>query len=138
MHTYHLDLPLKSPHLYSFPYTEITKTYKIRRKKQRNTTHTDPLIISELTYGDIVVHINHGIGKYLGIEKHNNHLGISTEFISIEYAKNGKLYVPLTQAHLVTKYLGSHENESPKLHTIGGTRWQKNTTASRTLCHTLC
>lgn len=107
-----------------FPTTEITHRYKIRRQKQRSTYHTPPSQPFELASGELVVHFNHGIGKYLGIEKRPNHEGVMTEFFLIEYAENGKLFVPVNQAHLITKYIGSHE-ESPKLHTIGSNRWTK-------------
>ena len=72
----------------------------------------------------MVVHLNNGIGRFHGIEKRPNHLGIPSEFFTIEYAENSKLYVPLSQAHLITKYIGSHE-ELPKLHTLGSGRWKK-------------
>ncbi len=107
-----------------FPATEITHRYKIRRQKQRSTYHTPPSQPFDLAPGELVVHFNHGIGKYLGIEKRPNHEGIMTEFFIIEYAENAKLFVPVNQAHLVTKYIGSHE-EMPKLHTIGSNRWSK-------------
>ena len=45
----------------------------------------------------MVVHLNHGIGKFLGMEKRPNHLGMLSEFFVIEYADNAKLYVPLNQ-----------------------------------------
>jgi transcription-repair coupling factor (superfamily II helicase) len=107
-----------------FPTTEITHRYKIRRQKQRSTYHTPPSQPFELAPGELVVHFNHGIGKYLGIEKRPNHEGVPTEFFLVEYAENGKLYVPVNQAHLITKYIGAHD-ETPKLHTIGSHRWNK-------------
>ena len=58
------------------------------------------------------------------MEKRPNHLGIPSEFFTIEYAENAKLYVPLNQAHHITKYVGSHE-ELPKLHTLGSPKWKK-------------
>jgi transcription-repair coupling factor (superfamily II helicase) len=107
-----------------FPLTELTHRYKIRRQKQRSTYHTTPTENYELSPGEMVVHLNHGIGKFLGLEKRPNHLGVSSEFFLIEYEGNSKLYVPINQAYLITKYIGSSE-EIPKMHTIGGTRWKK-------------
>ena len=107
------------------PYAEIFQHYKRRRQKRRGTYHGTPLNFIDLEYGDIVVHINHGIGKYLSIETHLNHLGIDTEFLSIQYDGGAKLYVPLTQSHLVSKYIGSREEGAPKLHTLGGKRWKR-------------
>ena len=106
------------------PLTEITRRYKIRRQKQRSTYHTSPSETYDLMPGEMVVHLNNGIGRYLGIEKRPNHLGIPSEFFIIEYADNAKLYVPLNQVHLITKYIGSAE-EIPKMHTLGSQRWKK-------------
>lgn len=107
-----------------FPMTEITHRYKMRRQKQRSTYHSLPTEVYEISPGDMVVHLNHGIGKFLGIEKKANHQGILCEFLTLEYAENSKLYVPLNQSYLVSKYVGAHE-EIPKLHTLGGSRWKK-------------
>jgi transcription-repair coupling factor (superfamily II helicase) len=107
-----------------FPLTEITHRYKMRRQKLRSTYHTSPAENYDLLSGETVVHLNNGIGRYLGIENRPNHLGIPSEFFTIEYADNAKLYVPLNQAHLITKYVGSNE-EVPKLHTLGSQRWKK-------------
>lgn len=107
------------------PYAEITHRYKIRRQKRRGTYHTSPLSLSDLQLGDFVVHINHGVGRYKGIELLPNHIGIETEFLVVEYEDDAKLYIPLTQSHLVSKYIGSKEEEKPRLHSIGGSRWQK-------------
>jgi len=106
------------------PMAEITRRYKIRRQKQRSTYHTLPSDFSDLVPGEMVVHLNHGIGKYLGLEKKVNHMGITTEFFVLEYAENSKLYVPLNQAHLISKYIGANE-EIPKMHTLGSNRWKK-------------
>lgn len=106
------------------PLTEITKRYKIRRQKQRSTYHSSPADTYDLSPGELVVHYNNGIGQYLGIEKLPNHNGVLNEFFQIEYADNAKLYVPIHQANLITKYIGSNE-EQPTKHTLGGTRWKK-------------
>ncbi|MBA3816138.1 MAG: transcription-repair coupling factor, partial [Parachlamydiaceae bacterium] len=58
------------------PLAEITKRYKIRRQKQRSTYHTTPIETYDLAAGEMVVHFNNGIGRYLGIEKRPNHNGI--------------------------------------------------------------
>lgn len=107
-----------------FPLTEITHRYKMRRQKQRSTYHTSPTETYELITGEMVVHLNNGIGRYLGIENRLNHMGIPSEFFTIEYADHAKLYVPLNQSHLLTKYVGSNE-VIPRLHTLGSGRWKK-------------
>lgn len=117
-------LVLQDLNLIFLPLTEITHRYKIRRQKQRSTYHTVPSEVYNLAPGEMVVHLNNGIGKFLGLEKRPNHLGIMNEFFLIEYAENAKLYVPLNQAHLISKYIGSGE-EIPKMHTLGSSRWKK-------------
>lgn len=106
------------------PLTEITKRYKIRRQKLRSTYHTTPAETYDLSPGEMVVHYNHGIGRYLGLEKRLNHNGVPSEFFQIEYADHAKLYVPLNQAYLLTKYIGTSE-EVPSVHTLGENRWKK-------------
>ena len=106
-----------------FPYTELSHRYKVRRKKWRATYHTPVSDFHELSPGDLVVHSHNGIGKFLGIEKQKNHLGHLDEFIILEYAESSKLYVPLSQSHVISRYIGSKE-ESPPLYTLGTTKWQ--------------
>lgn len=127
--TYHIGylssgLVMQDIRMIILPLTEITHRYKIRRQKQRSTYHTVPSEIYDLSPGETIVHLNHGIGKYLGLEKKPNNSGILSEFFAIEYADNSKLYVPMNQAYLITKYIGANE-EIPKLHTIGSSRWKK-------------
>lgn len=107
-----------------FPLTELTHRFKIRRQKQRSTYHTSPVETYELVPGDVIVHLHNGIGRYIGLEKKPNHLGVTSEFFTIEYAEHSKLYVPLNQSFLITKYIGAHE-EIPRLHTLGSNRWKK-------------
>src|SRR5690606_7627597 len=106
------------------PVTEITQRYKIRRQKQRSTYHYAPSEVFDLTPGEAVVHLNNGIGRYLGMEKKPNNMGVETEHLLIEYADDAKLYVPINQTHLVSKYIDYRE-EVPKLHTLGSTRWKR-------------
>lgn len=106
------------------PLTEISKRYKIRRQKQRSTYHTSPADTYDLSPGEMVVHYNNGIGRFLGLEKRENHNGVTNEFFLVEYAENAKLFVPLNQAHLLTKYVGTSD-EVPSMHTLGASRWKK-------------
>lgn len=105
------------------PTTEFTKRYKTRRTQWRTGYHSTPASeFHELTPGDIVVHFHNGIGKFLGIEKQTNHLGQQTEFMVIEYAQESKLFVPVSQSYLVSRYIGAKE-ETPALHPLGTTKW---------------
>jgi transcription-repair coupling factor (superfamily II helicase) len=118
-------MALQDIHYIILPMTELTHRYKIRRQKQRSTYHTTPLEVFDLSPGEMVVHINNGIGRYVGMERRPNHLGMEAEFLIVEYAENAKLYVPINQAHLITKYIGAGE-ETPRMHTLGSQRWKKN------------
>lgn len=115
---------LPESHFVLFPLTEITHRTKIRRQKHRSTYHTPPTESFELTPGDMVVHIQNGIGRFLGIERRPDHNGVMSEFFLIEYANDSRLYVPMNQAHMITKYIGTSD-ETPKMHELGSTRWKR-------------
>lgn len=106
------------------PNVELSHRARIRRQKWRGTTHTPAAEFHELTPGDMVVHFHSGIGRYIGLEKQTNHLGKETEFLTLQYAEGSKLFVPLSQAYLVSRYIGAKE-EPPALSELGGKRWQK-------------
>jgi len=78
---------------------------------------------SELKIGDYVVHVNHGIGKYLGIETLEIN-GIHKDYMKIKYQGTDKLYVPVDQINLVQKYVGT-EGKEPKLYKLGGSEWKR-------------
>lgn len=105
------------------PNAEITGRAPIRRQKWRSTTHTPAAEFHQLSPGDLVVHFHSGIGRFLGMEKMVNHLGVETEFLAIKYADDSKLFVPLSQAYLISRYIGAHE-EAPILSQLGSKRWQ--------------
>lgn len=108
------------------PMADLTHRHRIRRQKMRSTQHTAKVECSEYHHGDYVVHYSNGIGRFVGVEKKQNHLGQETEFFAIEYAGQAKLYVPMTQAYLVNKYIGGNGETTVGLHTLGSSRW-KNT-----------
>jgi transcription-repair coupling factor (superfamily II helicase) len=79
--------------------------------------------LSELKIGDPVVHENHGIGRYHGLV----HLDLGegdTEFLHLEYAEGAKLYVPVAQLQVISRYSGA-DPESIQLHTLGSGQWDK-------------
>ncbi|MBM7663426.1 transcription-repair coupling factor (superfamily II helicase) [Bacillus mesophilus] len=99
------------------------QTPKRSQRKQKLSNAERIKNYSELKVGDYVVHINHGIGKYLGIETleiNGNH----KDYIHIKYQGNDKLYVPIDQIDQVQKYVGS-EGKEPKVYKLGGTEWKK-------------
>ncbi len=97
---------------------------RVRREKWRSVAHIPPSEFHSLAPGDVVVHFHHGIGKFLGTEKRPNHVGQETEFLTLQYAEGSKLYVPIAQSHLVSRYIGAKE-ELPTFSTLGTNRWQK-------------
>ena len=110
------------------PNSEITGHTRIRRQKWRGITHAPVAAeFSQFVPGELVVHFHSGVGKYLGLEKHANHLGVETEFMVIQYAQESKLFVPLSQSYLVSRYIGSSE-EIPSLSQLGSKRWQNTRT----------
>jgi transcription-repair coupling factor (superfamily II helicase) len=98
------------------------KTKKsVRRQKLSNAERIKSY--SELKIGDYVVHVNHGIGKYLGIETLSIN-GVHKDYLHIRYQGDDKLYVPVDQIDLVQKYVGS-EGKEPKLYKMGGSEWKR-------------
>ncbi len=79
--------------------------------------------LSEVKIGDPVVHEQHGIGRYLGLQSMDLGEGI-TEFLTLEYAGADKLYVPVSNLHLVGRYSGAAPEQAP-LHTLGSGQWDK-------------
>lgn len=99
-----------------------SKYPKLRHQVYRNIVSAPASEFHKLEINDPVVHLHCGIGKYLGIEKQKNNQGIEMEFLTIEYANNSKLFVPLSQAYLVNRYIGAKE-EAPKLSILGSKKW---------------
>ena len=93
------------------------------RKKRRPNSRKAERIASyaDLTVGDLVVHVNHGIGKYLGIQTLTTD-GVTKDCITLQYT-DGKIYVPCNQLDLVSKYIGGDDNT--RLSKLGGAEWKK-------------
>ena len=99
--------------------------HKKRKKLKLDDIHPGEKIstFTDLDKGDYVVHENHGIGRFMGIET----LEIQNskqDYLLLKYAGNDKLYVPPEKIDLVQKYIGG-ENNQPKLYKLGGSDWQK-------------
>ena len=94
-----------------------------RRATTQNATENIVKSLTELKIGSPVVHIDHGVGRYLGlqiIDVDNQ----ANEFLTLEYADKAKLYVPVTHLHLINRYTGSEEAYVP-LHKLGSDHWQR-------------
>lgn len=96
---------------------------KAHKKIKNKLSSSDIINYSDLDIGDYVVHENNGIGIYSGLEKIevNN---IQKDFIVINYKGNDKVYVPIDQMNLVSKYIGN-KGEKPRLSTLGSPTWTK-------------
>ena len=89
-------------------------------RQRRVSSHSD---FTQLQADDFVVHAEYGIGRYLEIQRRERH-GREEEVLVIEYAEEAKLYVPLEQAHLVSRYVGVGQS-MPRLNKLGSSRWMK-------------
>src|SRR5450830_1102612 len=98
---------------------------RVGTKKQEGVTQVESMVrdLSELKIGDPVVHINHGIGRYMGLTSMDLGEG-ETEFLHLEYAKDTKLYVPVSQLHVISRYSGGAPEDAP-LHSLGSGQWEK-------------
>ena len=106
----------------------VRPTRRVRRRKEKGVEiHS----LSELQIRDYVVHTAHGIGVYQGVHQINVQ-GVVKDYIKLEYAKGDTLYVPVTQLDLVSKYIGTKEDATVRLHRLGGQEWQKAKTRVRT------
>jgi transcription-repair coupling factor (superfamily II helicase) len=125
---------------------EIFGRYKVQRPRRLKSPHAPTsrsaldIDFTEFEEGDYVVHVQHGIGKFVGLQIFDQGAGrkpteksrrtTGQECLVIEYAAADpqqpapKLYVPVSEAHLVSKYVGAGKAR-PALNTLGGTRWAK-------------
>lgn len=96
---------------------------KRRRRKDHESADAVVKNLTELSIGAPVVHLDHGVGRYLGLQT----LDIdeqSVEFLTLEYANSAKLYVPVSSLHLISRYSGVDADSAP-LHRLGTETWQK-------------
>ncbi|MGY0694529.1 transcription-repair coupling factor [Virgibacillus sp. FSP13] len=99
------------------------KVTKRTRKRQKISNAERIKSYQELKIGDYVVHANHGIGKYLGIETLEVN-DLHKDYMLIMYSGDDKLFVPIDQIDLVQKFVAS-EGKEPKLYKLGGSEWTK-------------
>ena len=98
----------------------------LQRRRRRGPSRDAESIVrslAELEVGAPVVHEDHGVGRYLGLEVLEVG-GSQNEFLSLAYASGDKLYVPVASLHLVSRYAGVEADRAP-LHRLGSGQWQK-------------
>jgi transcription-repair coupling factor (superfamily II helicase) len=96
---------------------------RLRDKRQATDENAVIRNLAELTIGQPVVHLDHGVGRYLGLQTLDAG-GIQTEYLTIQYAKEAKLYVPVASLHLISRYSGGDLDSAP-LHYLGSDTWTK-------------
>jgi len=96
---------------------------KRRRRQQKRDADAVIQNLTELNIGSPVVHIEHGVGRFLGLQTLEMD-GIEHEFLTIEYAANDKLYVPVSSLQLISRYTGADADHAP-MHKLGSDHWQK-------------
>ncbi|ACC70186.1 transcription-repair coupling factor [Paraburkholderia phymatum] len=98
---------------------------KTGRRRQEQASNVDSMVrdLSELKVGDPVVHSQHGIGRYMGLVTMDLGEG-ETEFLHLEYQGDSKLYVPVSQLHVISRYSGADPDSAP-LHALGSGQWEK-------------
>ncbi len=101
------------------------RVHQTRRRNKQKDIQADALFknLAELSIGQPVVHIDHGIGRYMGLETLETG-GITTEFLMLMYANESKLYVPVGSLNLISRYSGSDAETAP-LHKLGTDSWSK-------------
>ncbi len=100
---------------------EIFGRHFIRRKRRRFEAGSALTTFSDLKVGDYVVHVDHGVGKYLGLRRFAGKAG---DFLTLKYAGGGTLYVPAWHIDTVQKYTGG-DGSVPKIDKLGGATWAK-------------
>lgn len=104
--------------------SELFKTVQKKRARRQTLENAERIkSYTDLKPGDYVVHVNHGIGQFTGIETIESQ-GVKQDYIAIEFQKNAKIFVPVTQLNLVQKYVSS-ESKKPKINKLGGSEWAK-------------
>ena len=105
-----------------FTHGRVGASLKKRRKTKQKS---DPIrSLADLTPGDYVVHVTHGIGVFEGIIKREIH-GVVKDYIKIRYAGTDMLFVPVTQLDLVSKYIGGGEDGGVRLNKLNSAEWSK-------------
>ena len=115
------------PHQFQNPELKLAlisdKEFSSMREEKKKTFNQKVYLdfLTSLKLNDYVVHANHGIGKFLGLEKKTVD-DVTREYMKIGYAENDKLFVPIDQADKVNKFIGG-EDQPPKLTRLGSAEW---------------
>lgn len=120
-----LGLNLEEPALAVIAETQLFGEQASQKRRRKTARDTDNIIrsLTELDIGAPVVHEEHGVGRYLGLQVLD--IGnITAEFLALEYADNDKLYVPVSALELISRYTGVDPEHAP-LHKLGSEQWSR-------------
>ncbi|MHB1514572.1 MAG: transcription-repair coupling factor [Acidiferrobacteraceae bacterium] len=128
-------LALEEPALGVLTESQLYGEHVVQRRRRSGVRDTDTVIrsLAELKPGDPVVHEEHGVGRYLGLQ----YLDVGDgrgEFLALEYAGGDKLYAPVTALNLIHRYTATHPDHAP-LHRLGGEIWDKARARAREKAH---
>lgn len=97
----------------------------VRKERKKKRTKAEEIrSLADISEGDLVVHSTHGIGRFIGIRKLEFD-DIVKDYITIQYAGTDKLYIPVTQLDMVSKYIGARDDAGIKLTKLSSGEWQK-------------
>ena len=97
---------------------------KVRAKKKRKKAQEEIKALSDIAIGDLVVHENYGIGRFIGV-KQDTFEGIVNDYITIQYAGKDVLSIPITQLDMVSRYMGGKDGIEVKLNKLSTNEWQR-------------
>lgn len=117
----HVGCELPDDKLLILTELEVFGRQKHRQRSRRRSG--TPARLDDLRVGDLVVHVNHGVGRYKGVETLIIG-GAHKDYLLVEYAGDDKLYVPTDQVDLLQKYVGV-EGQTPRLNKLGGNEWTR-------------
>ena len=109
------------------------KVFQHRRSRRTQDPEAVIRSLAELHEGDPVVHIDHGVGRYCGLQFLDIG-GQRSEFLTLEYQNGDKLYVPVLSLNLISRFVGGAAEHAP-LHRLGGEQWQKARKRAREKAH---
>ena len=119
-------LMLENPDIALITESQLFGNRILQRRRRKESAQTIESLVKDLTelqIGAPIVHIDHGVGRYLGLQ--TLQLGeIISEFLTLEYSGGDKLYVPVSSLHLIGRYTGTDLENSP-LHKLGTEQWQR-------------
>jgi len=102
---------------------------RLHQRKERQRASRSAMDFTEFVEGDLVVHADHGVGRYLGLQRLPSADGTEGEVLALEFAGEARLFVPIEQAWQVSRYVGVGKH-APDLSSLGDERWQKSRQAA--------